>query len=165
MTLHRSHCCFVCLLFLVLFLPVNKTKIHFCILSPFAYSRKAPFGLFHVRPYVSTITPPSAHPLDGFPWNLVLVTYENQNPNVVQKGKWSLYRPCVAQRVGRGIALLFHDRGTRRGVSGQQHAPAALYPRERPGTHFTGGWVGPRDGLDGRKISSPPEFDPGPSSP
>jgi Pyruvate/2-oxoacid:ferredoxin oxidoreductase delta subunit len=27
------------------------------------------------------------------------------------------------------------------GVSGQQHAPAALYPRERPGTHFTGGWV------------------------
>ena len=32
--------------------------------------------------------------------------------------------------VGRGIALLFHDRGTRRWVSGQQHAPAALYPRE-----------------------------------
>jgi len=26
-----------------------------------------------------------------------------------------------------------------KGVSGQQHAPAALYPRERPGTHFTGG--------------------------
>ena len=22
-------------------------------------------------------------------------------------------------------------------MSGQQHAPAALYPRERPGTHFT----------------------------
>jgi len=55
----------------------------------------------------------------------------------------------VAQRVGRGIALLFHDRGTRRGVSGQQHAPAALYCRERLGTHFTGGWVGPRPGLDG----------------
>ena len=43
---------------------------------------------------------------------------------------WSRYRPGVAQRVGRGIALLFHDRGTRRWVSGQQHAPAALYPRE-----------------------------------
>jgi len=27
-------------------------------------------------------------------------------------------------------------------VSGQQHAPAALYSRERHGTHFTGGWVG-----------------------
>ena len=25
------------------------------------------------------------------------------------------------------------------GVSGQQHAPAALYPWEGPGTHFTGG--------------------------
>jgi len=35
-------------------------------------------------------------------------------------------------------------------VSGQQHAPATLYPRERPGTHCTGGWVGPRTGLDGR---------------
>jgi hypothetical protein len=70
----------------------------------------------------------------------------------------------VAQKVGRGIAVLFHDRDTRRGVSGQQHAPAALYPRERRGTHFKGGWVGPRAGLDGRKISSPPGFDPGKSS-
>jgi hypothetical protein len=35
------------------------------------------------------------------------------------------------------------------GVSGQRHAPAALYPQERtPGTHCTGGWVGPRAGLD-----------------
>ena len=42
--------------------------------------------------------------------------------------KWSRYRPGVAQRVGRSIALLFHDRGTRRWVSGQQHARAALYP-------------------------------------
>ena len=70
----------------------------------------------------------------------------------------------MAQRVGRGIALLFHDRGTRIGVSGQQDAPAALYPRERPSTHFTGGWVDPRAGLDGQKISSLPGFDPGPSS-
>jgi len=71
----------------------------------------------------------------------------------------------VAQRVGRVIALLFHDCGTRRGVSGQQHAPAALYPRERCGTNFTGGCVGPRAGVDGRNISSPPGFDTGPSSP
>ena len=28
------------------------------------------------------------------------------------------------------------------GLSGQQHAPAAIYSRERPSTHFTGGcWV------------------------
>jgi len=35
------------------------------------------------------------------------------------------------------------------GVSGQQHAPAALYPREKPVTHFTGGWVVPQ-GRSGR---------------
>jgi len=81
------------------------------------------------------------------------------------KVKWSRYRPGVAQRVGKDIAVLFHDRGTRRGVSGQQHAPAAFYARARPGTHFTGTGVGPRASLDGRKISSPPGFDPGPSSP
>jgi hypothetical protein len=35
------------------------------------------------------------------------------------------------------------------GASGQRHAPAALYPRERtPGTHWIGGWVGRRAGLD-----------------
>ena len=51
------------------------------------------------------------------------------------------------------------------GVRGQQHVPVARYPRDKPGIHFTGGWVGPRADLDGRKISSPLGFDPGPSSP
>ena len=27
--------------------------------------------------------------------------------------------------------------------------PRPFYPRERPGTHFIGGWVGPWAGLDG----------------
>jgi hypothetical protein len=44
-------------------------------------------------------------------------------------------------------------------VSGQLHAPAALPPRERaPGTHWIGGWVGPRAILDAvvkRRIPSP----------
>jgi hypothetical protein len=31
---------------------------------------------------------------------------------------------------------------------GQLHALAALYSRERPGTHCKVGWVGPRAGLD-----------------
>ena len=41
------------------------------------------------------------------------------------------------------------------GVRGQRHALAAIYTRERPGTHCTGGWVGPRAGLDrcGKKYS------------
>ena len=53
------------------------------------------------------------------------------------------------------------------GVGGQHHAPAALPPRERPGTHCIGGWVGPRTGLGGCGKNSPPHRDsiPGPSSP
>jgi hypothetical protein len=49
--------------------------------------------------------------------------------------------------VDRGIALPFRDLGARRGwvVS---TTPRPLYPRERPGTHCTGGWVGPTAGLD-----------------
>ena len=45
------------------------------------------------------------------------------------KVKWSRYRPGVAQRVGRGIALLFHDCGTRRG----------WVVSSTPRPHFTGG--------------------------
>ena len=50
-------------------------------------------------------------------------------------------------------------------MRGQRHAPAAPYPRERPGTHCTGGWVGLRAGLD-RCGKSRPHRDsiPGPSS-
>jgi len=47
-------------------------------------------------------------------WGLL----ENRKPvlsSYVKKVKWSRCRPGVTQRVGRGIALLFHDRGTRRG--------------------------------------------------
>jgi len=69
-----------------------------------------------------------------------------------------------APRVSRGIVLLFSRTfGTRWG-GGSAPRPGRLYPRERPGTHFAGGWVGFRAGLDGRKISSPSGFDPGPSS-
>ena len=45
-------------------------------------------------------------------------------------------------------------------VRGQRHAPAALYPQERSGTHCTGGWVGRRAGLDRcGKSCPPPGFD------
>ena len=65
----------------------------------------------------------------------------------MQQKVFPLQASVVAQRVGRGIALLFPNRGTRKGVSGQQYAPAVLYPQERLGTRCTGGWVGPRTGL------------------
>jgi hypothetical protein len=35
------------------------------------------------------------------------------------------------------------------GMGGQHHVPAALPPVARPGTHFIGGWLGSRAGLDG----------------
>jgi hypothetical protein len=45
-------------------------------------------------------------------------------------------------------------------VSGQLHAPGRFTPRERaPGTHWIGGWVDPRGGLDAvekRKFLPPP---------
>ena len=49
---------------------------------------------------------------------------------------------------------------------GQRHAPTPPYPRERPGTHCTGGWVGFRAGLD-RCGKSRPHRDsiPAPSGP
>ena len=43
------------------------------------------------------------------------------------------------------------------GVGGHRHALAALTPAKRPGTHFTGGCVGLKAGV--QKISSPPGFD------
>ena len=41
----------------------------------------------------------------------------------------------------------------------------ALHPAKRPSTHCTGGWVGPRTGLEGRKISPQRDSILGPSSP
>jgi hypothetical protein len=71
----------------------------------------------------------------------------------------------TAHRESRGIALLFHDHRHYKGVRGQRHAPAALYPRKRPGTHCTGGWVGPRPGLDRCGKARPHRNSiPGPSS-
>ena len=67
----------------------------------------------------------------------------------------------MAHRESRGIAVLFLEHGTGRGMRDQLHAPPVLYPRKRPGTHCTGGWVGPRADLDRcGKSRPPPGFDP-----
>jgi hypothetical protein len=45
-------------------------------------------------------------------------------------------------------------------VGGQCHSLSALPPGNRPDTHRTKGWKGPRAGLDGHgKISPTPRFD------
>jgi hypothetical protein len=66
---------------------------------------------------------------------------------------------------GRGIALHSLDLGARRGWK-VKTTPRPLYPREIPGTHGTGGWVGPRAGLEvGEKYRPCRDSIPGPSTP
>jgi len=72
------------------------------------------------------------------------------------------YRPGVAQRVGRGIALLFHDRGTRRGwvvssthrqrfTPGKDSVPILQEAGWAPGPVWTGGKSRPH-GIRSRTI-------------
>ena len=74
----------------------------------------------------------------------------NNNNNNNNKVKWSRYRPGVVQRVGRGIALLFHDRGIRRGwvfsstprphfTPGKDPVPILEEAGWAPGPVWTGG--------------------------
>jgi len=74
------------------------------------------------------------------------------------KVKWFRYRPGVAQRVGRGIALLFHDRGTRRGwgvnstprphlTHGKDSVPILQEAGWAAGPIWTGGKSRPHRGL------------------
>ena len=73
--------------------------------------------------------------------------------------KVALEEATKAQMGSRCIALLFLQPRRKMVVGGQRHAPAAW---EIPGTHCTGGWVGPRSrSRRVRKISPPtPGFDP-----
>ena len=78
------------------------------------------------------------------------------------KVKWYRYRPGVAQRVGRGISPLFHDRGTRRvWVVSSTHRPHFFPGKDSvtilqeagwaPGPVWTGGKSRPhRDSIPNR---------------
>ena len=81
-------------------------------------------------------------------------------PSCKKKGK---VHPCTGTEAlcspygpygSRGIAVHFLDHVTTRG-EGSTSRPGRFYPREGPGTHFTGTWVGPRVGLK-RCGKSPP---------
>ena len=79
-------------------------------------------------------------------------------PLAKEKVKWSRYRPSVAQKMGRGIALLFHDRGTRRGwwvsitprphfTPGKNPVPIVQEVGWAPGPVWTGGKSRPPPGF------------------
>ena len=88
-------------------------------------------------------------------------------PIVVKvKVKWSRFWPCLAQRVSRGIALLFHDRGTRRGwvvsstpqphfTPGKDPVPILQEAEWAPGLVWMGGKSRPhRDSIPDRPARS-----------
>ena len=91
------------------------------------------------------------------------------NPHYIYKKvkvKCSRFRPGVAQRVGTGIALLFHDRGTRRGwvvsstprphfTPGKDPVPILQEAGWAPGSIWTGGKSRPhRDSIPDRPARS-----------
>ena len=84
---------------------------------------------------------------------------EKLKVKVKVKVKFTLKQATKAQRGSRCIALLF-NLGARWG-GWSKPRPGRFTPRERPGTHCIGGWVGLRAVLDGcGKSRPPPEFDP-----
>jgi len=97
---------------------------------------------------------------------VLLRIWKIPSKKVKVKVKWSLYRPGVAQRVGRDIALLFHDRGTRRGwvVSstprphfnpGKEPVPFLQEAGWAPGPDWKGGKSRPqRDSIPNRPARS-----------
>jgi len=93
-------------------------------------------------------------------------SYWDRQFGYVKKVKCPRYRPGVAQRVGRGIALLFHDRGTRRGwvvsstprphfTTGKEPVPILQETGWAPGQVWTDGKSRPhRDSISDRPALS-----------
>ena len=49
---------------------------------------------------------------------------------------------------GDGGTVPTHQKPRFQELGSQRHAPARFTPGKRPGTNYTGGWVGPKAGLD-----------------
>ena len=99
-------------------------------------------------------------------WPNKMHTSEEDWRNIKVKVKWSRYRPGVTQTVGRGIALLFYDRDTRRGwvvsstprphfTPGKDPVPILQEAGWTPGPVWTGGKPRPhRDSIPDRPARS-----------
>jgi hypothetical protein len=119
------------------FTPLHYTFRHFTTLSFNLTSFKFPTTPFHTAhittPHLTSLHFTSLH--CTFRWFLphLNVTVLRNRPEGLEGG--------------RDIALSFHDLGARRRWV-VNTTPCPLYARERPSTHCTGCWVGPRAGLD-----------------
>ena len=91
----------------------------------------------------------------------------NELVGVMMSHKTSTGKICVpvtgrvvAQKVGRGIALLFHDRGTVRGWVFISTPRPYFTPGKDPVPIVTGGWMGPKNRSGRAEYLAPPGFDP-----
>jgi hypothetical protein len=98
-----------------------------------------------------------------FCWEMLSYTYSASSLESLMCTPVQALRLCTgrtAHRGSRGIALLSNDYSTRRGEGSASRSGRSL-PRDRLGTHGTGGWVGPRASLDRcGKFHPQPGFDP-----
>jgi hypothetical protein len=69
--------------------------------------------------------------------------------DVIKKVNFTLEQAMKAKREEYGYSSTLSLISAVDAVDVYLHALAALPPRKRPDTHFIGGWVGPRVGLDG----------------
>jgi hypothetical protein len=125
----------------------------------------------YIRTHTHTLTPTITKQYKKPPqYNLKQAQYkiypnEYNNTQFGTEVKFILEQVTKNQRGSRCLALLFLQLGTRRGwvVS---VTPRPIYPRERLGTHYIGGWVGLRVGRDRcGKSRLHRDSIPGPSSP
>ena len=97
--------------------------------------------------------------------NVMIKCFFNNLNLIHNKGKVILLQAQCSPEGGQRYSSNSSMTAALDGAEWSAPCPGRLYPWEGPGTHFTGGWLGPRAGLDERKISSPPGSDPRPSSP
>jgi len=84
---------------------------------------------------------------------------------IIKKVKWSRYRPGVAQKVRKSIALLFHDRGTRRGWEVSSTPRPHFTPGKEPVPILQEAGLAPWPVWTGGKSRPQQHSIPGPSSP
>ena len=94
------------------------------------------------------------------------VAHSVLRPSGMVKVKVTLQRAIKVQRGEYSYSSILFLTAALDRVGGQPPSPVAMPPGKRSDTHCTGGWVGPRAGLD-RCGKSRPQRDsiPGPSSP